>query len=332
MPGLDEYASLTFTPNGQQALDLSGAVLLFDHEHGQRLAQFELLKRDGAVLEPMGAAPSRFSYALVLMGTAPLTAGGAPMSAGARYQALVEAQRSQPKGLLVDPRLGRWQVGWRSLSAREEPQRAVDSIEIRLEFVEDQIDQGLAIETQPTPQLRANQAVNAYGIVVAASVAGFGSSTSPIMRGVSTAAQDMGRVTAAFVNAALESVQNQGVDPALRAQLDNVRTAREAYFAALDASLAYSLADPVELVPYRHGAYMTEAAARELLIAIESLKPQLLEYVTPSSMTLLAALVAVYGSDAQSHRAEVERLNPFLPTLAIPQGTKITMVAPLPRQ
>ena len=56
---------------------------------------------------------------------------------------------------------------------------------------------------------------------------------------------------------------------------------------------------------------MTEAAARGCFIAIESLKPQLFEYVTPSSMTLLAALVAVYGSDAQSHRAEVERLNPF---------------------
>ena len=94
-----------FHPNGQQALDLSGAVLLYDHEHGQRLAQFEPLKRDGAVLEPMGAAPSRFSYALVLMGTAPLTAGGAPMSAGARYQALVEAQRSQPKGCWSIPGL-----------------------------------------------------------------------------------------------------------------------------------------------------------------------------------------------------------------------------------
>jgi hypothetical protein len=57
-------------------------VLLFDHEHGQRLAQFELLKRDGAVLESMGASPSRFTYALVLMGTSPLTTGGAISSGG----------------------------------------------------------------------------------------------------------------------------------------------------------------------------------------------------------------------------------------------------------
>ena len=138
------------------------------------------------------------------------------MSAGARYQNWSKRQRSQPKGCWSIPGLVAGKSGGgRCRRVRSHSGRSIRS-RLRLEFVEDQIDQGLAIETQPTPQLRANQAVNAYGIVVAASVAGFGSSTSPIMRGVSTAAQDMGRVTAAFVNAALESVQNQGVDPALR--------------------------------------------------------------------------------------------------------------------
>lgn len=332
MPGLSEYAQLTYTPNGQQALLLGDTVERLDHDHSERLAQFEYLKRDGAEQEPMGANASRLSYKIVLMGEAPLTSGGAPMSAGARYQALVTAQRSQPRGLLVDPRLGRWQVGWRSIRASEEPSRAVDCIEATLEFVEDQIDQALAIETQPTPQQRANQTVSAYSIVVAASVAGFGSSASPAMRAVSITAQDLGRVTAAFVNAALLSVQNQGVDPALRAQLDNIRTAREAYFAALDDSLAYSLDNPVSLVPLRHGAYMTETAAIELLNAIDNLKPQIFEFVTPSEMTLLSVLVRVYGSDAQSHREEAERLNPFLGPLRIPPGTSIKLVSPTPRQ
>ncbi len=53
MPGLDEYAALTFTPNGQQALGLGQAVLSYDHDHGERLAQFDYLKRDGAEQEPM---------------------------------------------------------------------------------------------------------------------------------------------------------------------------------------------------------------------------------------------------------------------------------------
>lgn len=332
MPGLDEYAALTFTPNGQQALGLGQAVLSYDHDHGERLAQFDYLKRDGAEQEPMGANASVLTYRLVLMGEAPLTAGGPPISAGARYQALFNAQRSQPRGLLVDPRLGRWQVAWSSIRASEEPQRAVDSIEITLVFREDQIDQALAIENQPTPQARANEAVSAYSIVVAASVAGFTIFPVPLFKKMADTAQGLGDAAAALVNAALTLVQNKGVDPSLRSMLENVQRARLDYFAAVDAALTYSQTDPVSAVEYKHAAYMTEAACVELLISIEQLKPQLFDYVTPSAMSLIALLQLVYGQDAQSHREEALRLNPFLPTVTIPAGTTVRLVAPTPRQ
>jgi hypothetical protein len=332
MPGLDEYAALTITPNGQQALILHGTVLSYEHEHGERLAQFEYLKRDGAEQEPMGANASRLNYKLVLMGEAPLTAGGAPMSAGQRYQVLVTAQRSQPRCLLVDPRLGRWQVGWSSIRASEEPQKAIDCIEISLSFVEDQIDQALAIEAQPTPQARANQAVDAYSIVYAATFLAFNERTNPSFQACVNASQHLADATGAFVNAALNSVQSQGVDPTLRAMLDSVRVARESYFTALDATLADSLDNPVSLVEFKHAAYLTEAASVELLIAIENLKPQILDYRLPTPMSLIAVLQLIYGADAQAHREEAERLNPFSPTVTIPAGTTLRLVAPTPRQ
>ena len=36
MPGLSEYAQLTYTPNGQQALLLGDTVERLDHDHSER--------------------------------------------------------------------------------------------------------------------------------------------------------------------------------------------------------------------------------------------------------------------------------------------------------
>lgn len=332
MAGLDEYAALTITPNGQQALILHGTVLAYEHEHGERLAQFEYLKRDGAEQEPMGANASRLNYKLVLMGEAPLTAGGAPMSAGQRYQVLVTAQRSQPRCLLVDPRLGRWQVGWSSIRASEEPQKAIDCIEISLSFVEDQIDQALAIEAQPTPQARANQAVDAYSAMYAATFLLFGNRSNPSYQAVVNYAQNLAMTAAAFVNAALESTQNGTFDPTLRTMLASVESVRGDFFTTLARTTTDSLEPDVSLTEIRHAAYMTDAACVELLASIENLRPQVFDYYVASPMSLIQVLQLVYGSDAQSHREEAERLNPFFPTVTIPAGTTLRLVAPTPRQ
>lgn len=332
MAGLEEYAALSFTPQGQQALSLADMVLSYDHDHGQRLAAFEYLKRDGEELEPMGANGSRLTYKIVIMGEAPLTAGGPPMSAGARYQALVRAQRSQPRGLLVDLRLGRWQVGWRSIRASEEPEQAIDCIEATLEFTEDQVDQALAIEAQPTPQARANEAINAYSILVAASQLVYKASPSALMQSAHDTAERFADTAAAFVNAALTAANTPTVDPTLRTQLENIDRQREAYFAALDDTLAFTQQSAVSLVPFRHGAYITYAASVELLLAVENLKPQAFEFVTPTQMTLLQVLTTVYGSDAQSHRQVAEALNPFAPRIQIPAGYRLRLITPTVRQ
>jgi len=332
MPGLSEYAALSFAPKGQQALILANAVERYEHQHGQRLAQFEYLKRDGAEQEPMGASASRLTYKLVLMGSAPLTSGGASLSAGERYAQLLKIARGQPKGLLVDIRLGRWNVGLASIRASEDPKKAIDTIELTIEFVEDQIDQGLAIEQQPSPQVRANQAVSAYSILVAASAIGFGESPLSVMQGAHQAAVRFGEKVAAYTNAAVESSGNIAIDPSLRVQIKDVRDSQEEYFAALDRTLSQTLEPPVSLAPYRHATYMALSACEELQISIDNLKPQVIEYVLPKADNLLSVLVRIYGNEAQEHFDEALLLNPFVNPVLISQGTTLSLVSPVPKQ
>ena len=118
----DKFAAFSVTPNGQQTLLLNGILEASDDELGARLASFEYLMRDGAEVQPLGAAQAKFSFRVILMGDAPLTQGGPPLSTGQRYEQLVQAQRKQPRCLLVHPRLGRWQVAWSRIRGTEAAQ------------------------------------------------------------------------------------------------------------------------------------------------------------------------------------------------------------------
>lgn len=324
----DFYEAFSFTPQGQPTLLLAGVLESTDDELGARLASFEYLKRDGAEVEAMGASQARFTFRVVLMGSAPLTPGGAPLSAGARYQQLVQAQRTQPRGLLVHPRLGRWKAGWTKCHGHEEPRRAVDTVELTVEFVEDQTDAAISAE-QPTPHSRAGSMVNAYSILVAAVALRFGSSSNPLFTAVINATNALAQVASAYATAALETAQGLTVDPSLDSQLGAVESAANAVLSTLPATLPQTLEPDVSLTPYRHQAYMTLALAQLLYEAVQQQKPVLITYVVPTAMSLDQVLLAVYVSDASNHFSEALSLNPTLETpLWIPQGTELQLVAP----
>lgn len=327
----DNYQAFSFTPTGQQTLLLNGTLEASDDELGSRLASFEYLKRDGAELEALGAQQARFIFRVVLMGSAPLTPGGAPLTAGARYLQLAQAQRNQPRGLLVHPRLGRWQVGWIKLRASEHPQRAVDTIEITLEFIEDQVDEAIAAE-QPTPQARSGEVVDAYSILKAAVALRFGSSPSSLLQAVVINTDALVQVTSGFVTAALQVAQGLVVNPALEQQLGAVERAVGDVLVALTGTLAYTLESEVSLTPYRHQAYMVLAFSQFLMEAIAEQKPVLINFVVPTAMPLDEVLIALYGSDAQNHFDEILSLNRIASPLWIPQGTELRAVAPQIRQ
>lgn len=327
----DNYQAFSFTPEGQETLLLAGVLESFDHELGARLASFEYLKRDGAELEAMGASQARLAYRVVLLGDAPLTPGGAPLSAGARYLKLAQAQRTQPRGLLADPRLGRWRVGWTKLHAHEQPQRAVDTIELSLEFIEDQVDAAIAAET-PTPQARAGSMVDAYSILKAAVALRFAASPSALLQAVSTATDALVSVADAFVTSALEVAQGLTVNPTLEQQFGAVERAADTVLQSLTATLTYTLEPEVSLTPYRHQAYMTIAFGQLLMQAVAEQKPILILYTVPTAMSLDAVLLNLYGSDAANHFDEMLSLNRIATPLLIPQGFVLTAVAPQVRQ
>ena len=152
------------------------------------------------------------------------------------------------------------------------------------------------------------------------------------MQSAHDTAERFADTAAAFVNAALTAANTPTVDPTLRTQLENIDRQREAYFAALDETLAFTQQSAVSLVPFRHGAYITYAASVELLLAVENLKPQALEFVTPTQMTLLQVLTNVYGSAAQSHRQEAEALDPLAPPIRLPAGYRLLPTPPTVRE
>lgn len=325
------YQTFSITPDGQQTIVLTGALEAMDDDLGSRLASFEYLKRDGAEVEAMGAQQARFSFKVVLMGSAPLYPGGSPMTAGARYLALAQAQRTQPKCQLSHPRLGLWKVGWVKLRAHEQPQRAVDTIEISLEFIEDQTDAAIQAEV-PTPQARAQSVVSAYSILKAAVALKYSAAPSALMTRVVTTTDALASTAGAFVNDALLVAQGELVSPSIDTQFGYVVNAAETTLAALDASVAYSRDNPVELVPFRHQAYMVWAFSAELLLAIAEQKPVLITYTTPTAMSLDQVLLAVYGPDAANHRQEALSNNRIATPLQIPQGYRLRLVAPQVRQ
>ena len=324
----DNYAAFSFTPRGQQTLLLAGVLEADDHELSQRLASFEYLKRDGAEVEPMGAAQARFSYRVVLMGSAPLTPGGPPLAAGQRYQSLVQAHRTQPRGLLVDPRLSRWNVAWKTIRKHEQPQKAVDTIELTLEFIEDQTDAAVAVEAQPTPQGRAAEVVSSYSVLKAAVALRFGNSNNPLMKAVVTATDTLSAAAASFAVAATEAAQGATPDPSLTQQFGAVQAGVDALLAALRATLPYTLESDVSLTPYRHQAWITMASCQFLLEALAEQRPVLIDHVIPAAMSLDQVLLSLYGSDASNHLDEVLSLNRIANPLWLAQGTTLRVVAP----
>lgn len=327
MPDLNEiYQAFSVTPSGHTTLLLAGALVSADDELGSRLAQFEYLKRDGAELEAMGASAARFTFRVVLMGQAPLVPGGPPLSAGQRYKLLAEAQRTQPKCLMVHPRLGRWNVGWSKLRAHEQPQRAIDTIELTLEFIEDQVDAAIAAE-QPTPQARAGQVTSSYQALASATTTRFeGSPTSYAQ--VRAEADRLSEIANAFCIAALEVAQGQAPNSPLDSQFGLLQAQVTTVQLALLATLPFSRDSEVALVPLRHQAYMVEAYAGLLLDAVAEQRPVLIPYVVPLAQSLDEILLALYGTQASAYYVEALSLNRIANPLYIPGGTRLRLLAP----
>lgn len=329
MPGLDEYEKISFSPEGKPTVDLSHCAVSWSDNLGARCASVEYIKRDGAEVQTLGASQAIFRVDIALMGRARLVSGGAELTAKERYRELVKIQRENPKGKYNHPRLGSWNVVLCGIQAKEDPETAVDVIEASLEFIEDQIDQALAIEAQATPQALANRATNAYTIAIAATTLAFGKSSNPALIAARNQAVAFSLSVITFTQQALDSAQLSDIVPGLWLTLGIIEQARTTFFVALDTTLSVTLANPVSLVEIKDLAYAAQAACHELLIATETLRPTLIVFSVPVPMSMIAACEYLYGHQAQEHLDEVRRLNPHAPTVRLPQDYKLRVVAPV---
>jgi len=322
----DNYQTFQFTPSGQSSLVLSGSLESYDHQIPIRMASFEYLKRDGAETEPMGGGQKKFSYRCVFMGAAPLQVGGPSYTAGSRYQQLVRAIVQQPLGVLVDPRLGKFQVGCLGLRAREEPARAVDTIDFTIDFAENQVDIAIAASSQPVPQQQGGR-VLALNTALIDQINTFSSYQSAITANVALYSSLFTGSSATFVSAAVAAAQNQQQDLALTILLGDVLTQQNAFLDSLNAARAFTLQPDVSLTPYRVTARQIYAESVRLYYSVLAQKPPPVPFVVPSLMplTMIAQRLGVRVDDLLA----LNRVpNPF----GVPMGFRMIVPAQVIRQ
>ncbi|MFO0578702.1 MAG: DNA circularization N-terminal domain-containing protein [Polyangia bacterium] len=303
-------------------LVLHGVLVTWSHRLGIRLASHEPLKRDGGEQEPMGAAVGRFSYRCVFLGA----------DATARYNNLVLSVRQNPRGILVDPRLGRIQAACEGIEASETPETGVDCIEFEARFAEDALDTALASAQPLGPSAYAAQVTAALGSLTDLVDARFLGNPVRSFLSVLQYAEALGRAAEAYADAALAALQTDSPNPALRQLLGVVLAQQDALLVALQATRAYTLEPDVSLTPYRAQARQVYSACLQLQDSITALKPPVILFPVTTAMSLVQVAVVLYGKDAQSKVPEIRALNRLETPYWIPAGTVLKVVAPQVRQ
>lgn len=311
-----------------QAFTFKGQELFGDTEGWTddlpiRLAQYEYLKRDGGEQEPMGAGVKTFSFSCVFMGA----------DCGRRYQALAASVQQDPRGPLVHPRLGTFQVACRGIRGKETPSSAIDVIEFTIEFVENKVDQTIDSNGQFGAQFRASQAADAaqdaldsINAILANRIA------NAVYAAAVNAAVELQAWVNKFTEQAIISAQNDLPDPALEKLLANVLSKRNVAVAAFEATLPITLRPPVSLTDAKTAAYIAYAASVQLYQDVVASKPQIVDFTVPSTMTLNQVLVRLYGAEAQDRKSNIKTLNRMATPYAISQGTVLRVVAPVVQQ
>ncbi len=301
---------------------LQGILTRWNHRIGIRLASHEYLKRDGGEQEPMGAAVGRFSYSCVIIGP----------DATARYNNLVLSVRQNPRGILVDPRLGRISAACEGIDASEDAENAVDTIEFDIRFAEDAVDTAIASEQPVSPNAYSANVLNSITSLTDLVDARFLGNFATSFRAVVALLPVYTAAATAYTTAALASIQSASPDPTLTQLLGAVRVQQDAFLAALTATLAYSLEPDVSLTPYRAEARAIYDGCVQLQDSISALKPPIILYPVTTAMPLTQVAVALYGKDAKAKVPELRSLNRIAVPYWIPQGTILKAVAPVVRQ
>lgn len=305
-----------------KGMDLNGVLVGWSHRLAVRLASHEYLKRDGGEQEPLGAAVGRFSYRCVFMGP----------DCTAQYNNLVLSIRQNPRGPLVDPRLGAIQAACEGIDATEVAEEAADCIEFTIRFAEDQLDATLATEQPVGPSQYAAGVLNSVTTLTDLVDARFLGNFATSFRAVVALLPTFSTAATAYVTSALASVQSGSPEPSLPQLLGAVKVQRDLFLRALAVTLAFTLEPDVSLTPYRVQAYAIYDGCVQLGDSLGALRPPIILYQVGAAMSLNQVATALYGMDARTKVPEIRSLNRIQSPYWIPQGTILKVVAPQVRQ
>lgn len=304
-------------------IDLHGSTEGWDDDLPIRLASYEYLKRDGGEQEPMGAGVKTFTFRCSFIGP----------DCGRRYQALAASIQKEPRGQLVHPRLGTFNVACRGIKGRESPAAAIDTIDFTIEFAENALDQSIQGDSRIGPQKRASQVNDATERAAAAVNAVVSNRIANFVYAAATAAVvSMNTWADRFAEKALQVAQSDAPDLELGKLLANVLERRDVALVALDATLARTLLPEVSLTDARTACYIAYAACVQLYNAVLAQKPPVMTFTVPTAMPLNQILVRIYGSSARARRPEAFLLNRIPSPHWIAAGTVLHFVSPVTQQ
>lgn len=312
-----------FTTRGGARLALNGVLTAWNDSIKIRLAVHEYLKRDGGEVEPMGAAPGRWSFRCSFVGADCTT----------RYRNLVATVRREPRGEIVHPRLGTIKVGCEGVQSSEDPSAAIDVIDFIIDFVEDAVDTAVVSDDEVGPQIRATEARQWADFATSAIAKINGEHIANSVWAAIVAAQaTYNDHVQSFAGRVDEATQSTAQPPDLGKLLENIKELRDDTLTDLTKILVYTQESDVSLTEIRTAIYLAYAACLQAYNALIAEKPPIVDYVVPTAMPLTVIAVTLYGRDARGRLPEIMTLNRVQTPYWIPQGTRLRVVAPVVRQ
>lgn len=299
IPGAEVFTFRTRTLHG--ALQRLGSVDELDH------ARHRLLKRNGAIIEPMGWKEGTYQATCVFVGEA--------------FRAEVEQIRREIRedsaGVLVHPLYGRVRCRCVKITGDLDVPTAANSATLTLDFVEDEIDaKQTATASQGVAAKAAQLELDALDLVIfAATFVGSVSSLESLQASAET-----------FAANALAAVSTETLSGILATQLGDVQAKADDAMDALRADDAVE--DDVDRFDAISQCEMVYASALDLADAVAEARPAAEEYTVPGPTSAFSLLQQFYGRAALDRLDEFLNNNPDVTTPhLIPTGTVVTMAA-----
>lgn len=293
---LQDAETFEFVTSLGKRLDLHGALVSWSDKLSLGLAEHQILKRDGAIHQNLGAKPRIFAFACVMLGK----------NLSERYKNVSDALEEDPTGTLIHPRFGSLPAICRDFSAAEKPADELNTIRFTIEFAKT----GLRSTEKPSPSSLAAAAIDALSNV---------ETPAFVIPEVKATIGNIQTTTLVYQQKMNNFVQGQASILELSQVLGTIGNAVEKLRSF--AQLPYSLKAQAALV-------FSQALAA--FNAAQSNRPPLVSFLVPGGMSIQRLCASLYGGKhAKTMVKEILALNRIPNPYHLPAGVKLLLSDPL---